>query len=496
MRSLRSFPVFVEVGRTPPLVIGGTTLAAAKVRTLLQRAPRVTVAAMSLNRELRMLERAGKIEWIPRLPKANDIQGRPLVVCALEDEAEIGRVSAVTRNSGVPLNVPDRPELCTFAFGALVNRGDLSIAIGTDGSAPVLATNLRSWLERELHPRLDRVVSIAREYRGRIAERLPFGEPRRVFWQAMLSGEPADAILAGKEERGRALIEKLLDGQPTTQSNGSLILVGAGPGDAELLTLKAVRAIKRADVILHDRHASDEVLGYARREAEIIEVGKRKGEPSTPQSEINELIVSHARAGRIVVRLKGGDGFIFGRATEELAAADAAGIDVEVVPGITTAQATAAELRLPLTSRGHIRQFSFVTGATADGEAELDWDALAAPGQAFAVYMGLGASGGISSSLVDAGASPTTRVIIVENATRPAQRAIATDLSSLSRAVRAAKLKGPAILLVGLDWVDVGLPTPDWVEAFQPEPFPFVVQQADAPLPGEPYFSENLPIAV
>ncbi len=463
---MRTFPVFLDIARTPPLVIGGGTLAAAKVRTLLTRAPCVTVAAPSLTDELRQHLADGHITWLQRLPSVADLAGRPLIVCATEDDAEDARLSAQARQANIPVNVPDKPGLCTFAFGALVRRGDLSIAIGTDGAAPVLAAHLRAWLERELHPRLGRLTAIARTYRQRVAAHLPPGATRRRFWQTFFTGAPANAVLADDESRAHALIDRALDARAQTPEPGRIHLVGAGPGDPDLLTLKALRAIKSADVILYDRLVGSAILDHARREVDLIDVGKRPGHHALSQDAISQLLVDHARAGQTVVRLKGGDVAIFGRAVEELSTAQAAGVAIDIIPGITAAQAGSAALQLPLTSRGNVRQFSLVTGASRDDQPSLDGESLAQPGQAFAIYMGVNAAPCIERQLLDAGADRDTPVVIIENVSLPEQRATATELRHLSQAIRDNTITGPAIIYVGLDWSALDLEQPSWVERF------------------------------
>jgi uroporphyrin-III C-methyltransferase / precorrin-2 dehydrogenase / sirohydrochlorin ferrochelatase len=462
-----TFPIFAEVGRIAPLVNGHGDLAVGKVRTLLIRAPRVAVAASALPDALAGV--AARIDLLQRRPEDTDIKGRPLVISATGDDAEDARVSTLARGLGVPVNVPDKPELCTFALGAFVERGDVTVAICTDGAAPILATHLRGWIERELHPRLGRVASIAREYRH-AAKKVPFGATRRAFWQEVLTGAPADAIQRGDEAEGRRGIDALLAGTSPEKPAGRVILVGAGPGDPDLLTLKAVRALKAADVILHDSLVGCGVLDHARREATMVDVGKRGGKPSTKQADIHALMILHAREGRTVVRLKGGDAFVFGRAAEEIAAVEAAGIVVDIVPGITAAQACAVDARLPLTYRGAVRQFSLITGASCDGEPDLDWDALARPGQAFAIYMGVGTAALIVRRLSAAGAASDTKAVIVENGGRLEQRTVATTLDDLDAAIKARGIRGPAILFVGLDWAAAGLKAPAHVEHYCQKP--------------------------
>ena len=428
------------------------------------------------------------------MPTTADLHNRPLVVCATENSDEDARIAALARAAGIPVNVPDKPELCTFAFGAIVNRGDLSIAIGTDGAAPVLATHLRAWLENELHPRLGHLIALARHYRQRVATHLPFGAARRKFWHTVFTGAPAKAVFAGDEHRARALINDALHGVASKPAAGRIILVGAGPGDPELLTLKAVRAIKSADVILYDRLVGSGVLEHARREVDLIDVGKRRGQHSTSQAAINDLLVEHARAGKVVVRLKGGDAMIFGRAVEELKAAQSAGIDIEVIPGVTAAQAGSAALQLPITSRGDVRQFSLVTGAGLHGTPDLDWSSLAQSGQAFAVYMGIGTSPELKRQLLKAGADRETPVVIVENASLPNQRATSAKLGMLPQAVEESAITGPAIIYVGLDWSDMALEKPAWVETFTTNTVAFPKsRQSIAPPATTP---DALPLAV
>lgn len=460
---MTSFPLFVNVDRTPPLVNGGGDLAVIKARTLLLRAPRLTLAAQSLPAGLS--DKSSQIELLPHEPQLADVKGRPFVISATGDDAEDARVSALARSLGVPVNVPDRPELCTFALAAFIERGDVTVAISTDGAAPILATHLRGWLERELHPRLGRVAAIAREYR-QLAKRLPAGAPRREFWRQVLTGAPADAIQRGDEAQGRRLIISLLAGDNLVSRLGRVIIVGAGPGDPDLLTLKAVRALKSADVILYDSLVGDGVLDHARREALLVNVGKRAGKPSTQQGDVNAQMIAHARAGKVVVRLKGGDAFVFGRASEEIAAVEAAGIAVEIVPGITAAQACAVDARLPLTYRSEVRSISLAAGASTDGEPDLDWDALARPGQAFAIYMGVKTAPCIVRRLLEAGAAGSTPAVIVENGGRPDHRTIATTLRDLDAAISELGVTGPAILFMGLDWSAAGLTAPTNVERF------------------------------
>jgi len=451
---VRTFPIFVSFDGKPPLVVGGGELAAVKTRLLLKRAPSVGVAAGEVVAELAALAEAGLVSLLPALPGIDQLRGRPLVISATEDDAEDARVSAIARALGVPVNVPDRPELCTFALPAIVDRGEVTVAIATSGAAPVLAQRLRAWLEQELHPRLDALAKLAAEFRGAVAERVPSGTRRRKFWEAVFEGAAAEAMLEGDEAKAKALIGEAIEtAAATPHLQGRVLLVGAGPGDPELLTVKAVRALKAADVILYDRLVGLGILDHARREAELIPVGKAKGQHSVPQSEINAILIARARAGQTVVRLKGGDPFIFGRGGEELDALRGAGIPIEIVPGVTAGIAAAASLQIPLTHRDVSHTVTFLSGHEAGGEEpsfeHLDLAALASGKNTLLVYMGVTTAGVVAKKLLDAGFAPSLPVIAVENASREDERRVAATIADLATHPERLGLKSPAILIFG-----------------------------------------------
>jgi uroporphyrin-III C-methyltransferase/precorrin-2 dehydrogenase/sirohydrochlorin ferrochelatase len=451
---MRTFPIFVTVDRKPPLVVGGGELAAVKTRLLLKRAPSVEVAAESVVSALAALVQEGRVTLLQPLPGVDQVRGRPLVVAATGEDAEDARVAAIARALGVPVNVPDKPALCSFVMPAIVDRGEVTIAIGTEGAAPVLAQRLRAWLERELPLRLDRLARLAREFRDGVAEKLPAGRARRKFWEAIFDGDASEAVLSGDEADARRLIGEAIEKAAALQATpGRVLLVGAGPGDPDLLTLKAVWALKAADVILYDRLAGNKVLEHARREAELIPVGKAKGAHSVPQEKIQALMIEHASAGKTVVRLKGGDPLVFGRAGEEIAALRAAGIDIEIVPGITASLAAAASLQIPLTHRDVSHSVTFISGQEAGGGdpgfAHLDFAALK-PGQnTLVVYMGVATASLIAHRLLDAGWAAATPVIAVENASREDERRIAFTLAELAAEPERLGLQSPAVLIFG-----------------------------------------------
>ncbi|BAQ16344.1 siroheme synthase CysG [Methyloceanibacter caenitepidi] len=456
---MRTFPIFVRFDGKPPLVVGGGPLAAIKTRLLLKRADRVDVAAEGLNPELSSLEAEGKVVMQPAHPDMDQIRGRPLVISATEIEDEDARIAEIARALGVPVNVPDRPALCTAALPAIVDRGEVTVAIGTSAAAPVLAQRLRAWLENELHPRLGDLAELAGQFRERVAGSLAEGTGRRRLWEKIFDGPAAQAMLHGDEETARKLIDREIESAASAGNDaahaphGRVFLVGAGPGDPELLTMKAIRALKAADVVLYDKLVGDGVLELARREAELISVGKAKGAHSVPQPEINALLVARAKAGRTVVRLKGGDPFIFGRGGEELDALRAENIAVEVIPGVTAGAAAAASLQIPLTHRDVSHTVTFVSGHEAGGKApsfeHLDLKALASGNNTLVVYMGVTTGAVIAQRLLEAGFREALPVIAVENASRPNERRVATTISTLANDADSLGLNSPAVLIFG-----------------------------------------------
>lgn len=458
---MRSFPVFLRVDGKPPLVVGGGELAGIKTRLLLKRAPLVEVSAERLDSELARLAEDDKVRKIEPAPGIDQIRGRPLVISATQDDEEDARVSAIARVLGVPVNVPDRPELCTFALAAIVDRDEVTVAIGTEGLAPVLAQRLRAMFERELHPRLGVLARLAGTFRDRVAAELPEGSARRSLWERIFDGPAGKAALDGDEDEAGRLLGAEIDAavagernaQDTSRVKGRVIMVGAGPGDPDLLTLKAVRALKSADVILYDGLVGEGVLEHARREALLMPVAKSKGAHSVSQGDINRLMVEHAEQGCIVVRLKGGDPFVFGRGGEELQALREAGVPVEVVPGITAAVAAAASVQIPLTHRDHSHSVTFLSGHAAKGSGpdfeRIDLAALAGGENTLVLYMGVATAGAVAEKLLRSGWSPETPVLAVENASRDNERRVGTRLSMLAEDPARLRLRSPAVLFFG-----------------------------------------------
>ena len=446
-RAVRYFPIFVDLDRKPVLVVGGGEAAAQKVRLLQKTSASIRIVAEELCSELGRLAARGAIQHVGSTLAGHHLNGCALAYACSGDLREDAKLSFMARARGVPVNVVDTPQLCSFITPAIVDRDPIVVAVGSEGAAPVLVRRIRTMLEANLPARLGRLARLAQGLRGAVAERLKPAARRR-FWENFFDGPPAAATLDGDETGGERLALDMLEADDTGPQ-GRVSLVGAGPGDPDLLTLKAVQALQAADVLVVDRLVPKAIVEKARRDARRVYVGKQPRGLSTPQSEINRILVAEARAGHRVVRLKGGDPFVFGRATEEIEALAQAGIPVDVVPGVTAALGAAAAARLPLTARGERRSLTLLTGHGAEGPIEHDWQALAKPGQALAVYMGVGTAAMLERRLLKAGIAPKTPVTVVENATLPVQKVATGTIDGLTALVIDQTITGPAVIFVG-----------------------------------------------
>jgi uroporphyrin-III C-methyltransferase/precorrin-2 dehydrogenase/sirohydrochlorin ferrochelatase len=426
---MRHFPVFLDLQAAPVLIVGGGEVAARKRALLRQAGAAVTVVAP---------DRFG----------AKDVRGMRLVIAATGDALVNAAVAAAAREANVPVNVVDDASLSSFIMPAIVDRSPLVVAISTGGAAPVLATQLRARIEALLDESWGRLALFADRWRRRIRTAVPDLVMRRRLYDWLLDGSVAAAVRAGRESEADRLLDARL-ARTEESPVGKVMLVGAGPGDPGLLTLRALRALQQADVILTDRLVSADILALARREAEVIDVGKQPGGHGARQGRINRLLVVHARRGRAVVRLKGGDPFIFGRGGEELAYLKRHGVAYEVVPGITAALACAAYAGIPLTHRDHAHGLQFVTAHCRESLDRVDWRGLARPGQTLAFYMGVAELDAVRDRLIEAGLPPATPAALVENGSRPVQRVIVTELAALADAAHNHAIATPAMLFVG-----------------------------------------------
>jgi uroporphyrin-III C-methyltransferase/precorrin-2 dehydrogenase/sirohydrochlorin ferrochelatase len=448
---MRLFPAFFYTDDAHVTVFGGGEEARRKVRLLAKTTLNITVVIDSEIEPGFAEEFAGRITIAPRdmAGQALDRSKFAIVACRTDENTEQSIIWA--REYGIPINVVDQPEECDFTVPSILERGELVAAVGSGGAAPVLAKRVRTSLEALLPQNMGPLSEIARDFRPRVYEVLDDGTKRRQFWEAALNGAPADLALDGKFEEAREAMEALLlETASPGHTHGPVHIVGAGPGDPELLTLKAFRLIQNADIVFHDRLVSDEIMDLVRRDADRVSVGKAKANHSVPQPQIHELMIKAARDGKRVVRLKGGDPFIFGRGGEEVEALRDAGIEASVVPGISSALGCAASAGLPLTHRDHAQTLTFVTGHAKSGDVpDLDWDSLAKPAQTVVVFMGVGTAPTISEKLIHAGRASATPVAVIENGTRPNEIRVYGTLAELPQLITRAGIKGPALLVIG-----------------------------------------------
>lgn len=446
---MKLFPIFADLKDRPVLVVGGGAVAERKTLALLEAHAAVAVGAPELTPALEALLADDRIRHLPGRFDPAWLEGAWLVVAATDDRDVNATVSAAAQARRIFSNVVDDPELSSFQVPSIVDRSPVIVAISSSGVAPVLARRLRERIESLFDHSLGRLAALAERYRARIRAGHPDLGARRRFYDWLLDGPVAGLLRQQRPEAAEAALDAAL-AQPLRPAEGSVVLVGAGPGDPGLLTLKALRALNEADVILYDRLVSDEVMSLARRDAERVAVGKLPGEDHhATQARIHALLVEHARAGRRVVRLKGGDAFIFGRGGEELEHLRAHGVRYEVVPGITAALACAAYAGIPLTHREHAQSVRLVTAHCREDEDNLDWPALARERQTLAFYMGVGQLELLTQRLIRHGRAPETPFALIENGSRPEQRVLSGALRDLPQLARAHAIRSPALLIVG-----------------------------------------------
>lgn len=442
---MRFLPVFLDT-RAGPVVLAGDGPATAAKLALLRAAGakvmwfRATLPHTAQDDDVRLFDRE---------PNDDDLKGALAVICAYGDERDAS-LAAHARTLGIPINVVDRPQLSTFIVPAIVDRGDVVVAIGTGGASPVLARRLREKIEAILPARIGAFAALLRRHREPFAAARHAGVSLRRFWEQIVDGPVASLFLSGREHEAEEALAKAIEasGKPAAPQSGSVHLVGAGPGDPDLLTLRALHLLQAADAVFYDDLVGPDILARARRDAELHFVGKRKGAPGIGQDEIHRRLAAAAREGKNVVRLKGGDPFIFGRGGEELEYLREAGIAVSVVPGITAALGCAAEAALPLTFRKEASRLTFVTASTAEDGNVIDWSPLAGADTTAIVYMGLSAAAAVRDGLIGAGRDRDTLTAVLARGTRPDAVAIVGKLHELD-ALAARAGDGPALLVIG-----------------------------------------------
>ncbi len=450
---LAALPVFYKLAGKKVLLAGGTDAAAWKGQLLAAAGATVVVYAKDLETSFHDLigdpEAAERYQWHREKWSSDSFAGVTLAVCDAESGLEAGAFRRAARSAGVPVNVIDRPGYCDFQFGSIVNRSPAIVSISTDGAAPILGQAIRRRIETLLPPTLTRWAEIAREIRADITERLQPGRQRRIFWEKFV--DRAFGTVANENSAQQMIAEsKRIAGAPQ-KSAGRVTLVGAGPGDADLLTLKAVRALQSADVILFDDLVANDVLELARREAKRMLVGKRGGRKSCRQEDINDTMVALARSGKHVVRLKGGDPMIFGRAGEEIERLEAEGIAVSVIPGVTSALAMASTLGVSLTHRNHAQSVRLITGHSRQGglPEDIDWSAVADPKTTTIFYMGGRMAANIANRLKENGLASNTPVAMISAITRPEEKRWSGTLSDLGKGAERLGTEQPVLIGIG-----------------------------------------------
>ncbi|KFE47661.1 MULTISPECIES: siroheme synthase CysG [Pseudomonas] len=441
-------PLFHNLRGSRVLVVGGGEIALRKSRLIADAGAVLRVVAPEIEAQLSELVVQSGGEMILRGYSECDLDGCVLIIAATDDEPLNAQVSRDARLRCVPVNVVDAPALCTVIFPAIVDRSPLVIAVSSGGDAPVLARLIRAKLETWIPSTYGQLAGLAARFRNQVKGLFPNVQQRRAFWEDVFQGAIADRQLAGQgAEAERMLIAKIA-GEPPPET-GEVYLVGAGPGDPDLLTFRALRLMQQADVVLYDRLVAPTILDLCRRDAERVYVGKRRAEHAVPQEQINQQLVALAKQGKRVVRLKGGDPFIFGRGGEEIEELAAHGIPFQVVPGITAASGCAAYAGIPLTHRDHAQSVRFITGHLKNGTTDLPWSDLVAPAQTLVFYMGLIGLPVICEQLIRHGRSADTPAALVEQGTTVNQRVFTGTLANLPQLVAEHDVHAPTLVIIG-----------------------------------------------
>jgi uroporphyrin-III C-methyltransferase/precorrin-2 dehydrogenase/sirohydrochlorin ferrochelatase len=441
-------PIFMNIRGRRTLVVGGGEVAARKVGLLLEAGAAVNVVSPVLGSTLQAQADGGAITWRQAVFAPADLEGVDLAVAATDDEQVNRQVSELAQARSLPVNVVDNPELCSFLMPSIIDRSPVQIAVSTGGASPVLARLLRARLESAIPAAYGRLAQLVESFRDQVKARFKDTNARRNFWEHVLQGEIAEMVFAGKDEQARDALEAAVVAGKD-EPVGEVYLVGGGPGDPDLLTFRALRLMQQADVIVHDRLVSKQVLDLCRRDAERIYVGKERDNHALPQDEINMLLVKLAKQGKRVCRLKGGDPFIFGRGGEEIETLAAEGVTFQVVPGITAAIGMSSYAGIPLTHRDYSQSVTFVTGHLKDGSMNLNWSALAQPNQTVVFYMGLKGLSVICDNLIKHGRSPDTPMALVQQATTPRQKEFIGTLGTMTKVIAKEEIKPPTLIVVG-----------------------------------------------
>lgn len=446
---MRALPIFINIAHRKCVVIGGGDIATRKVNMLLKANAAVTVIALDIGHELQALVKLKVIQCIQAPYALGQISGACLVVAATDDQAVNKAVSIDAKALNIPVNVVDTPDLCTFTMGSIIERSPIVIAVSSEGNAPVLARYIRTKIETMLPAGYGRIAGLAGEFRDAVKAKFATTQQRRRFWEDALQGPVVERVLSGQMQAARELLQGLIDHKNGPTNKGEVFLVGGGPGDPDLLTFKALRLMQQCDVCVYDKLVSPEVMELVRRDAERIYVGKARDQHTMPQTEINELLVRLALQGKRVLRLKGGDPFIFGRGGEEIETLMQYGVPFQVVPGITAANGVSCYAGIPLTHRDYAQACLFITGHLKDGNLDLDWASMARPKQTVVIYMGLVGLTQIGEKLIEHGVPATMPAAVVQQGTTQRQKVVTATLVDLAEKVAEAGLKAPCLIIIG-----------------------------------------------
>ena len=452
---MQALPIFFNINNRHCVVIGGGDVAMRKVSMLLKASAAITLYSPEICHELQALVDTQKIKYVNTHFEPSQLQGACMVIAATDDEAVNIAVSIAAKTQNIPVNVVDAPDLCTFTMGSIIDRSPVVIAISSEGNAPVLARYIRAKIETMLPATYGRIADIAGEFREAVKAKFGTTQARRIFWEGVLQGPFVERVLSGQEQTAREMLGELIQNANASKNQGEVFLVGGGPGDPDLLTFRALRLMQQCDVCVYDKLVSPEVMELVRRDAELIFVGKSRDQHTMPQEEINELLAKLALQGKRVLRLKGGDPFIFGRGGEEIETLMQHGVPFQVVPGITAANGVSSYAGIPLTHRDYAQACLFITGhlkvkqGSTELTLDLDWVAMSRPRQTVVIYMGLVGLKEICEKLIEHGVASTMPVAVVQQGTTQRQKVVTATLADLAEKVAAAGMKPPCLTIVG-----------------------------------------------
>ena len=445
--NVQYLPIFTKLDNKPVLVVGGGEVALRKCRAFLKARASVTLVAPWFCDELKEHAHNNEVTLIDAYFEESHLDGKMLVIAATDRDDVNNNVFELANARNVFVNVVDDQPKCTFIFPSIVDRDPITIAISSAGTAPVLARRLREKLETLIPHHIGPLATLVGGFRDKVKKRFKHFSDRRQFWEGVFDSSVVSKVQTGDTQAAQQQLEQMLDAK--AEPEGEVYVVGAGPGDPELLTLKALQLMQQADVVVYDFLVSDEIMELVRRDADLICVGKRLGDHSVVQDDTNQMLVDLAKQGKKVCRIKGGDPFIYGRGGEEVQVLAANNVNYQIVPGITAAAGCSAYAGIPLTHRDHAQAIQFVTGHCKKDGQELDWQSLAKANQTLAIYMGVIKSPHIQSELLKHGRKADTPVAIIENGTRKNQRVVTGQLGELADLIERNSIISPALLIIG-----------------------------------------------